>query len=110
MYLLALLAVATSAVAFPGLGGDDSIPPASVRDQFPQFNISQWEKYHCFTYAGLLEIVPPCADYCEQYSIGELTPGGFGRDGCHQDDFPCHCARSQVISDVSHKHYMKMIV
>lgn len=116
MYALTLLSLAAGALAMPGFGFDwsfskrtedcddkSSIPPQEIRDQFPQFNQSQWEKYHCFSYADLLEIVPPCADYCEQYSIGELSPGGFGRDGCHQDDFPCHCARSQVISDVSCK-------
>jgi len=111
MHAFTILAFASGTLAIPSFGlgsffgskrtdGSSAIPPAYIRDQFPQFNESQWEKYHCFSYADLLEIVPPCADYCEQYTIGELTPGGFGRDGCHQDDFPCHCARSQVISDL----------
>jgi hypothetical protein len=102
IHAFTLLSLAMSATAFPCFGGkSDAIPPTSVRDQSSQFNQSQWEKYHCYTYADLLEIVPPCTDYWEQYSIGELRSGGFGRDGCHQDEFPCHFARSQVISDVN---------
>jgi hypothetical protein len=74
----------------------DGLPPAYIRDQFPQFNDTQWEKYHCFTFADLLATVPPCADYCETYSIGELSPGGFGRDGCHQVSPPC-ASKSDVL-------------
>jgi hypothetical protein len=79
---------------------ESSIPTKHTRDQFPQFSVSQWEAYHCLTFADLLNIVPPCADYCETYSIGAVTPGGFARYGCHEDDFPCHCANSQKLSDV----------
>lgn len=105
MHAFAVLTFAAGALAMPGSGllarSDDSgIPPAYVRAQF-NFTDAIWEKYHCFSFADLLNTVPPCSDYCETYSIGELTPGGFGRDGCHQDDFPCHCQQSQKVSDVS---------
>ena len=105
MHALTLLTLAAGAIAMPNsalnVRDDSGIPPAEVRAQWPQFDISIWEKYHCFTFADLLEIVPPCADYCETYAIGELTPGGFARDGCHQDDFPCHCQQGNKISEVS---------
>jgi len=109
MHVLTVLFFAVGALALPGFtwipwgcstsGATSDIPPSSIRDQFPQFNESQWEAYHCLTFTDLLTIVPPCADYCETYAIGAVTPGDFARDGCHEDDFPCHCANSQKLSD-----------
>lgn len=40
---------------------ESSIPPKYIRDQFPQFNESQWEAYHCLTFTNLLNIIPPCS-------------------------------------------------
>lgn len=81
-------------------GGSKTPPvPTSITRQFPQFNTSQWEAYHCLTLNKLETIISNCAVYCEDYTL-RAVKDGFGRDGCHPDDFPCHCANSQRISNV----------
>lgn len=53
---------------------------------------SQYEKYKCMTLDKWEKNNEACAVNCENYAL--LA------DGCHKDDFYCHCQRTQMIDDV----------
>ncbi|KAK3077780.1 hypothetical protein LTS18_009331 [Coniosporium uncinatum] len=67
---------------------------APALDERAVFPLSTWSKYHCLTLTEFEKRIPQCAVYCEEYTFRS------GRDGCAPDDFPCHCKRSQIVSDI----------
>lgn len=51
-----------------------------------------YQKYKCMTLDKWEKTNEPCAVACTDYALKA--------DGCHKDDFYCHCQRTQRIDDV----------
>lgn len=66
-------------------------PAAAANTTFTQ---AQWNEYHCLTLTNFEKRIPACAVYCEEYTFRT------GRDGCHPDDFACHCKNSERVAKV----------